>query len=255
MAERLKKEVTLKGEQNSLMVPPKGVEITATGLKINGRLSYEEWFELGKNLQGIHRSVLFWLGDWLSWGEAKWGEKYAQAVERTGYAAQTLANAQWVAKKIEFSRRIRELSWSHHQEISYLDDKAEQDRFMREAVESRLTVSELRQQIRLFRNPPPKLDWHETGDGPDVPPDPQPEFEEVAEVRHSYYQETTERIGADFTPAEQVDTGSAFRHLFSLVKALRIAEKGRDDQAAVRLRTSLDVFIASHERREEQAAT
>src|SRR5262249_16957253 len=106
---------------------------------------------------------------------------------------------------------------------------------------------------RLFRNPPPKLDWHETGDVPEVVPDLEPEFEEVATVRHSY-QETVEHVRADFTPEPPVDTAAAFRHLFALVKALRLAEKGDDVPEGAGLRRSLDVFIATHERREEQRA-
>ena len=34
----------------------------------------------------------FWIGDWLNYGERKWGEKYKEALEKTGYDYQTLRN-------------------------------------------------------------------------------------------------------------------------------------------------------------------
>ena len=139
-----------KRNHNLLIVPPKGVEISATGLTISARLSYEEWFELGKNLQSIHRYVLFWLGDWLLWGEAKWGEKFSQGVELSGYSVQTLANAQWVSSRIEISRRSRELSWSHHQEVASLPPD-EQDKFLQAAIDNEWRVHELIAAVRLSR--------------------------------------------------------------------------------------------------------
>jgi hypothetical protein len=242
-------------KHNLLMVPPKGVEISATGLSISARLSYEQWFELGKGLQSIHKSILFWLGDWLLWGEHKWGEKFSQGVELSGYSAQTLANAQWVASRIEISRRSRELSWSHHQEVAMLDPD-EQDKFLHSAVEKKLGVRELRAAVRLFRKPQPKLDWHETGDGPSVPSPPddsQPEFDVMEHVGHSYgpqeYEEIGEQIAVEAT--RHVNVESDFNRLFGICKALRVAEKQHNDEDVVRLRTALDFFITEVERREQ----
>jgi len=48
---------------------------------------------------------MWWVGDWLNYGEARYGEMYSQAIEITGYASQTLADAKWVASRIEPSRR------------------------------------------------------------------------------------------------------------------------------------------------------
>jgi hypothetical protein len=53
-----------------------------------------------------------------------------------------------------------------------------------------------------------------------------------------------------------------FRHLLALCHALRLAQKGNlatgekpDKEAAARLTTALDVFIATHDRREQKAVT
>jgi hypothetical protein len=62
-------------------------------LKITARLSYEQWEDMVGGLQRIHRSILWLIGDALCYGEQRWGEKYSQAIEATGYAVQTLMNA------------------------------------------------------------------------------------------------------------------------------------------------------------------
>ncbi len=234
-------------KHNSLMVAPPGVQISPVGLQIKAKLSYSQWSELVGGLQRAHRSILWLLGDALCWGEDTFGEEFSQAISEYSRGAQY--NATWVSRQIEISRRRENLSWSHHAEVAMLD-RDEQDRFLQEAIDHGWGVHELRGAVRLFRNPPPKLDWHETGD---VPPGPQPEFQEVSELRHSYYTETAEQVRADFTPAPPVDVRAEFRHLFGLVRALRIAERGHDDQTAVRLRTSLDIFISQHERQEQAA--
>jgi hypothetical protein len=137
-------------ERKDFLTLPKGVEVTKTGLKISAPLSYVEWESLGSHLQAVHRSVLFWIGDWLVWGQGKWGEKYAQAVESTGYAVQTLMNAQWVASRIEISLRGEVLSWSHHREIAALEPP-EQGVWLKAAVDNQWTVRELRDEIKKKR--------------------------------------------------------------------------------------------------------
>lgn len=39
----------------------------------------------------IEGAVQWWVGDWLNFGERKYGEKYAQGMDATGYAYQTVA--------------------------------------------------------------------------------------------------------------------------------------------------------------------
>src|SRR5215471_4465886 len=71
-------------------------------------------------------SVMWWLGDCLRYGERAYGEKYAQALDATDYAYQTIAAAKWVAGRFEISRRRENLTWSHHREVA-IEDDAEQD--------------------------------------------------------------------------------------------------------------------------------
>jgi len=59
---------------------------------------------------------MWWIGDWLAFGERKYGEMYEKALEVTEKDYGVLRNAVSVAGKIEMSRRRDNLSWGHHRE-------------------------------------------------------------------------------------------------------------------------------------------
>lgn len=86
-----------------------------TGLDLPESLTFEDWVEVGDKLRTVEQSVMWWIGDWLRFGERRYGEMYAQAVELTGYSEQTLTNAKWVSSKYEISNRLENLPWAHHQ--------------------------------------------------------------------------------------------------------------------------------------------
>lgn len=72
-------------ERKDFLTLPKGVEVTKTGLKIAAPLSYAAWEALGASLQHFHKSILFWIGDWLVYGEQAFNQEYSQAIEARGY--------------------------------------------------------------------------------------------------------------------------------------------------------------------------
>src|SRR5262245_38089988 len=107
-----------KEEQNSLMVLPPGVEVTAIGLRITGNLSYQQWHDMMEKLQGLYHSISWVLGDGFVWGEERFGERFSQAI--ANYSQQTLYNAHSVAKRVPGYRRTVNLSFSHHAEVAHL---------------------------------------------------------------------------------------------------------------------------------------
>ncbi len=130
------------------------VQYTPTALLVRKNLSYDEWSELGATLQGIGKAWQWWIGDWLNYGETRWGEKYAQAVDE-GLDYQAAANAAWVSKALPFSLRKEELSWNHHQAVAPFDTPTEQTEWLDKAVSNKWSVSELREQIREANQPDP----------------------------------------------------------------------------------------------------
>jgi len=123
------------------------VRITKTSLTINPNTNFEEWTHIGEILQNIEGAIHFWVGDWISFGEHKWGEKYAQAIEETRYKIQTLKNDVWVSSNVDSSRRRDNLSFGHHAEVAKLEPK-EQTEWLNRAIEEKLTTRELRAKIR-----------------------------------------------------------------------------------------------------------
>jgi hypothetical protein len=118
-----------------------------TSLQIANNLPFEEWQQLGVTLQGMGKSLAWWIGDWLNYGERTYGEKYAQAVEETGIDKGRLANYVWVASRVETSLRNENLSWSHHRMVADLEPN-EQREWLQRAQDEGLGASELRAAIK-----------------------------------------------------------------------------------------------------------
>jgi hypothetical protein len=151
-------------EQKNCLVVPKGVEVTAVGLKIRAKLSYQQWEQLGQSLQGIQKNILWWIGDWLVWGEGAFNEKFSQAIEARGYRTQTLLNAQWVASAVDNSRRRESLSWSHHFEVASLPPD-EQDQLLQAAIDNSWSTRELREAVRQAKGGKKVLPEPQADDG------------------------------------------------------------------------------------------
>src|SRR5439155_5100733 len=141
-------------DTNVAVVPPgpgsrtrrSGVALTSTAWRSLAQLGLREWVEHGRRLGVVGRAAGWWIGDWLRYGNDRFGERYARASRITGYDAQTLMNMVYVASRYEASRRRENLSWSHHAEVAALPDE-EQERWLTRAEADRLSVRCLREEI------------------------------------------------------------------------------------------------------------
>jgi hypothetical protein len=75
------------------------------GLELAEGTPFEAWEEIGRQLRYLGEAVQWWIGDWIRFGEQRYGEKYSQALEATPYDEQSLRNMVWVAEHVEPSRR------------------------------------------------------------------------------------------------------------------------------------------------------
>ena len=124
-----------------------GVVFGPQFLTLPDDLSFEAWSHLIGMLRTMEASVQFWLGDALRFGERKYGEYYAQAVQaETGYTASSLANIVYVAGQFDSSRRRENLSWSHHAEVAGFPP-AQQDEWLDRAEAQQLSRNDLRAAI------------------------------------------------------------------------------------------------------------
>jgi hypothetical protein len=105
------------------------------------------WMECGKHIGRAGNGTNWWIGDWLRYGNARYGERYRLAARVTGYDEQTLMNYAYVAAHIPVSRRRADVSWSHHAEIAKLGAAA-QETWLDRVVTDRLSVKDLRVELR-----------------------------------------------------------------------------------------------------------
>jgi hypothetical protein len=114
-------------------------------------LGHSDWLATGRRLGAIGRCSQWWIGDWVRYGTSRWGEKYAEAARVTGYDVASLRNMAWVASRFDLSLRNDKLTWSHHVLLAPLEPE-EQQQWLQRASEERLSVADLRLELRGLRN-------------------------------------------------------------------------------------------------------
>jgi hypothetical protein len=125
--------------------------ITPTGIDFHQELSFDEWDELGTKLTPVANSIRFIVGDWINYGEAHYGEKYEEALKRTGLAYTTLAHYAYVARKVEFCLRKQNLDYCIHATVAKLKTPEEKQHWLDVAEKDDMTVRRLRKSINFGR--------------------------------------------------------------------------------------------------------
>lgn len=155
---------TVNGQALGVRRQANGVKaaISPVGWTVREEMDLAEWVAAGQSLGTMSRCSQWWLGDWIRYGNARFGERYVRAAKVTGYDVQSLMNMVWVASSYEVSRRREKLSWSHHETLASLAEP-DQERWLDAACEKRLSVSDLRTELRAARAGAPAGD--EAGEG------------------------------------------------------------------------------------------
>jgi hypothetical protein len=110
-------------------------------------MDYPEWIAAGRRLGAIGRGSQWWIGDWLLFGAAKFGERYVEASRVTGYDPKSLRNMRYVASRFPVSLRRDDLEWSHHALLAAFEPEKQKSWLERAAVD-RLSVSDLRCELK-----------------------------------------------------------------------------------------------------------
>ena len=121
------------------------IELSRTGLKIGDNLTFEQWQRLGAELESVHASVQWWIGDWLNYGERRFGAMYTEALERTGYAYESLKQFKWVASRFELCDRSHNLTWTHYLAAAGIPDAHE---WLERAEDAHWSKAQLQTEIR-----------------------------------------------------------------------------------------------------------
>jgi hypothetical protein len=119
-------------------VPP-FIEISNIGLKLANDLTLQEWLVLGENFGNAMKKASWCIGDWMVYGEKKWGRQtlfegdgfdekcnripsdiYEKAVACTKLDRQVLKNYAVVSRAFPVDKRAAQLSFSHHRVLAPL---------------------------------------------------------------------------------------------------------------------------------------
>jgi len=110
-------------------------------------LDEPHWREAGRRIARAGHTMHWWIGDWLRFGNRRFGERYALASRLTGYDVQTLMNHAYVSAHVAVAQRRAEVSWSHYVELAKCDP-ADQSAWLARIVAERLSVKDLRVLLR-----------------------------------------------------------------------------------------------------------
>jgi hypothetical protein len=116
-------------------------------MRFDPLMRVEAWTALGVKIARYSDASSWWLGDWLAFGQIKYGRRYKEGIAATGLDYQTLRNYAVVARRFGLSRRRDNLSFQHHSELCALGDD-DQDLWLDLAAENGWSKSELRRRLR-----------------------------------------------------------------------------------------------------------
>jgi len=127
--------------------------LSATALVIDRPdLPYEQFEAVGALLGKVGTAVKWWVGDYIRYGEALYGERAAQASETLNLSAEGRQDCLRVALAIPPSRRRPSLSWWHHRVVAARWLTLPQREQLLDAAErERLTTRELEARVRDLR--------------------------------------------------------------------------------------------------------
>lgn len=120
-------------------------------LNLPPRVSIEEWMKVGKTLSDMQNSIPWWVGDWINYGEASFGETYSQGLTLWDYGYQSLANMAYVARQYPPETRTG-LSWTHHRYAASLPLE-ERSGLLAKATEEEWTSRQLQVEVAKIKEP------------------------------------------------------------------------------------------------------
>jgi len=172
---------------------PSGCQVFRQGLVLASDVDREAWVGLGRRMSEVAGASLWWIGDWLAYGETRFATAgkpsinaargvCADVAKLTGYAEQTLHNAKCVCRALPLSRRREGLTFTHAAEIVGRSDPSEHDRWIALTLKEGLSRKALRERLRAAKAT--------------VPVDP-------ADVRSGSFLETSRQFVRDYLTASR----------------------------------------------------
>jgi hypothetical protein len=149
---------------NNLIPADYPLQLTDLGLTFSEDLSFEQWADVGRKIGQVARTSLFWVGDWLNYGQDRWNggnrfekmpddqrQRYEDAMKMTGLELATLQKASYVARQIPLSDRCADLTFSHHRLIARVKDDSKRREWLKKTEDAQLSTRRLRASLNADR--------------------------------------------------------------------------------------------------------
>lgn len=134
-----------------LAIKSRKFTISRAGLDIKGELTFDEWQALGNELAPVAKSIAFIVGDWINYGQTRYGEKYDEALRLTGLSYETLRQYSYVSNRVQLWLRNHNLDWTHHKIVAKVKDPEEQRKWLDTAEKENLSERRLRKSMNFGR--------------------------------------------------------------------------------------------------------
>ena len=136
-------------------------KIAPVGLIVpDKKVPFEVWDQAGDLISRADKAIQWAMGDWLIYGENRYGEDHAQALDETRFAERTLDNIASICRRVAPSRRREDLSFSHHVVVAPLAEK-DQTYWLKKAAEQkpkRMSIAEIEKAIAAWKKTQPEKD-------------------------------------------------------------------------------------------------
>jgi len=124
--------------------------LSPCGLEIAGVPDIEDWESMLKVLLWMARNHPWWIGDLITFGEARFGEDFYAAIDPDPATVDMISRHAGVARAIRPSERRKGLSWSHHRNVVSLNPAARKD-ILEYAEENCIASGKMNDVIKAFK--------------------------------------------------------------------------------------------------------
>lgn len=132
---------------SNMIVFPKGVTPTVTGIEGLDQVTEERFFEVGVALASAEGAMQWWLGDW--YNAIPWGDKGA-ACEKAGINYKHAADCGAVARAFKFPARAGNLEFGHHKALTHSDlTLADRKKLLKRAAIEGLSTAALKKERNI----------------------------------------------------------------------------------------------------------
>jgi hypothetical protein len=100
--------------------PEKDFSLSFVGVAIVDGLEFDDWLAVGRRLLRLAEASAWWVGDWLVYGEWRYGERYQTVVDQLQLKYDRVRDYAYVAANVPPIIRRSDLTFTHHRIVAKL---------------------------------------------------------------------------------------------------------------------------------------